>query len=258
MSSSSAVSMKGVWKKYSRDVMFHRSLREDIVNLFSSRRNKQLGASDFWALQDFSLQVYPGEAIGLYGHNGAGKSTVLKLLSGVTEQTTGTIDINGRIAPLIEVGAGFHPDLTGRENVFINGAILGMRLSQIRDRFDSIVKFSELGDFIDMPVKKYSSGMYIRLAFSVAIHSDADVFLIDEVLAVGDVDFQTKCLDRVRGLIRKGKALVLVSHNLNLLKSVSSEVVFLEKGRVVSSTKHSKIVYAAKERTFDCRGKINV
>lgn len=203
--------------------------------VFSLRQNKQLGKDDFWALQDFSLSVSSGEAVGIYGHNGAGKSTVLKLLSNVTQPTSGTIDLNGRVAPLIEVGAGFHPDLSGRENVFVNGSILGMRLTQIKERFDSIVAFSELGDFIEMPVKKYSSGMYLRLAFSVAIHSDAEIFLIDEVLAVGDVDFQKKCLERVRVLIDSGKALVLVSHDLKLLQSISSEVLFLEKGRLVSS-----------------------
>ena len=238
MSSDTRIKMEHVWKKYSRDVIFHRSLREDIMAVFSLRQNKQLGKDDFWALQDFSLSVSSGEAVGIYGHNGAGKSTVLKLLSKVTQPTSGTIDLNGRVAPLIEVGAGFHPDLSGRENVFVNGSILGMRLTQIKERFDSIVAFSELGDFIEMPVKKYSSGMYLRLAFSVAIHSDAEIFLIDEVLAVGDVDFQKKCLEKVRGLIDCGKALVLVSHDLNLLQSTAQKVFFLEKGLVVNVEKY--------------------
>lgn len=225
--------MDGVWKKYSRDTIFHRSLREDMLNIFSRRFNNELGANDFWALSDISLVIAPGEAVGLYGHNGAGKSTILKLFSGVTFPTRGTFSVRGRVAPLIEIGAGFHPDLTGRENIFINGAIIGMKLQQIREKFDSIVAFSELGDFIAMPVKKYSSGMYLRLAFSIAIHSDADIYLIDEILAVGDAEFQKKCLERIKELLAAGKTLVVVSHDLALLQSLMMRVVFLDHGRIL-------------------------
>lgn len=232
MSSEPALSLENLWKKYSRDAVFHRSLREDFLSLFNRPGGKGLRGNDFWALRDISVRIDEGDAVGLYGHNGAGKSTILKLLSGVTYPTCGTLQVNGRIAPLIEIGAGFHPDLTGRENIFINGAILGMRIPEIRRKFDSIVAFSELGEFIQMPVKKYSSGMYLRLAFSVAIHSEADIYLIDEILAVGDVDFQAKCLDRIRKLTSAGKTLVVVSHDIRLLRSLMGRIIHLNHGEI--------------------------
>ena len=225
--------MNNVSKKYSLDVMFHRSLREDMMRLFRNRGGG-LQENEFWALKDVSFSVRRGEAIGIYGHNGAGKSTILKMLAGITQPTFGTFLIQGRVAPLIEIGAGFHPDLTGRENIMMNGAILGMKIPEIRQKFNSIVEFSELGSFIEMPVKKFSSGMYLRLAFSIAIHSDADVYLIDEIISVGDSEFQSKCISKIQELKSRGKTLIIISHSLDLLKQLTSSIVFLEKGHVVT------------------------
>lgn len=232
MSSKSILSMRNVWKKYSRDVMFHRSLREDIMRLFRREQRDDLGTNEFWALKDISFSLRRGGSIGFYGHNGAGKSTILKLLAGVTQPTVGDLDVRGTVAPLIEIGAGFHPDLTGRENVMMNGTILGMKIGDVRKKYESIVDFSGISQFMDMPVKKYSSGMYLRLAFSIAIHSNADIYLIDEIIAVGDQEFQEKCLARVKTAKKEGKTLVVISHSLNLLKSMVDEVVFLEQGCV--------------------------
>ena len=234
MSSDAILAMEGVWKKYSRDALFHRSLREDMMRLFRSRGGEHLQENEFWALQDLSLTLQPGAAVGLYGHNGAGKSTILKLLAGVTQPTIGNLRVRGRVAPLIEVGAGFHPDLTGRENVFMNGAILGMKIPEIRAKFDSILAFSELGSFVEMPVKKFSSGMFLRLAFSIAIHSEAEIYLIDEIIAVGDADFQQKCLEKVKELREAGKTLLIVSHSEDLISKVTDRVIRLQNGKVVS------------------------
>lgn len=225
--------MSNVSKKYSLDVMFHRSLREDMMRLFRSR-GEGLRENEFWALNDVSFSVRKGEAIGIYGHNGAGKSTILKMLAGITQPTLGTFIIQGRVAPLIEIGAGFHPDLTGRENIMMNGAILGMKIPEIRQKFNSIVEFSELGSFIEMPVKKFSSGMYLRLAFSIAIHSDADVYLIDEIISVGDAEFQSKCITKIHELTSRGKTLVIISHSIDLLKQLTNRIIFLEKGQIVT------------------------
>lgn len=234
MLSDSILEMNGVWKKYSRDVLFHRSLREDMMRLFIRRGGGELQGSEFWALQDVSFSLRPGEAIGLYGHNGAGKSTILKMIAGVTQPTIGSLLVRDRVAPLIEVGAGFHPDLTGKENIFMNGAILGMKIAEIKAQFDSIVAFSELNSFIEMPVKKYSSGMYLRLAFAIAIHSKADIYLIDEIVAVGDVEFQQKCINKIIDLKQSGKTLVLVSHNLEQLTQLTDRIIYLEHGMVIS------------------------
>ncbi|WP_241426250.1 ABC transporter ATP-binding protein [Geobacter benzoatilyticus] len=228
------LTMDGVWKKYSRDAIFHRSLREDLLNVFTRRFDNVLGVNDFWALSDISLSVAPGESVGLYGHNGAGKSTILKLLSGVTHPTLGSLNVRGRIAPLIEIGAGFHPDLTAKENIYMNGAILGMKIPEIKAKFDSIVDFSELSSFIQVPVKKYSSGMYLRLAFSIAIHSEADVYLIDEIISVGDTEFQDKCIDKIIELRFKGKTLIVISHSHDLMRRVTDRIIYLEKGEVVA------------------------
>jgi ABC-type polysaccharide/polyol phosphate transport system ATPase subunit len=232
MSSEPFLDLHNVWKKYSPDAIFHRSIREDMVRMFRNSGGERLHGNEFWALREVGFSVRRGEAIGLYGHNGAGKSTILKMLAGITSPTLGTLKVQGRVAPLIEIGAGFHPDLTGRENVMMNGVILGMKISEIKNRFDAIVEFSGLGSFIEMPVKKYSSGMYLRLAFSIAIHSEADIYLIDEIIAVGDREFQEKCLNRVRMAKADGKTLVVVSHDLDLLNSIVDSVVFLEQGAI--------------------------
>lgn len=206
----------------------NRSLKE--LAMSAARRQKL--RDDFSALQDVNLSVEEGETVALLGFNGSGKSTLLKLISGVLRPDAGSVRTRGRVAGLIEVGAGFHPDLTGRENVFLNGAILGMSQSDIERRFDEIVAFSEIERFIDTEVKFYSSGMFLRLAFAVAVHSDPEVFLIDEILAVGDEPFQKKCLDRVRGLRDEGRTLVIVSHDLDMVARLCERGVLLEGGRV--------------------------
>lgn len=229
MSSDILIELKDVWKKYSIRETFHRSLREDLVNLFKWN-NKDLKKNEFWALMGIDLAVRKGECIGLYGPNGAGKSTILKLIASVTYPTKGEVKVTGRVAPLIEIGAGFHMDLTGRENIFINGAILGMSIKEIRSKLTDIIEFSELGQFIDMPVKKYSSGMYLRLGFSVAVHSTADILLIDEILAVGDEDFQRKCIWKIKELMKEGRTIIIVSHNRAQMEILTGKILNINSG----------------------------
>lgn len=207
-----------------------RSLKEAVVWLAKGRKGDL--SEKFHALKNVSVEVEAGETVALLGLNGSGKSTLLKHISGVMLPDTGTVKTRGRVAGLIEVGAGFHPDLSGRDNVFLNGAILGMTEQQVNDRFDEIVEFSEIGQFIDTEVKFYSSGMYLRLAFSVAVHTDPEVFLIDEILAVGDEPFQRKCIDKIQELARDGKTLVVVSHDLDLVSRICERGILLEHGNV--------------------------
>ncbi|QWW20287.1 ABC transporter ATP-binding protein [Schaalia sp. 19OD2882] len=207
-----------------------RTLKDRLVWTLTGRRDQL--SSQFRALDGVSFDVEPGDSIGLIGYNGSGKSTMLKLISGVMRPDSGTVKYKGRMAGLIEVGAGFHPDLTGRENVFLNGAILGMTKEQIEDAFDQIAAFSEIGDFIDTEVKFYSSGMFLRLAFSVAVHTDPDIFLVDEILAVGDEPFQNKCLGRIREMQEEGKSLVIVSHDLGLIRDLCNRGILLERGHL--------------------------
>jgi ABC-2 type transport system ATP-binding protein len=207
----------------------NRSLKELAV---AAVRGKDLSNS-FMALDGVSLSVDSGETVALLGHNGSGKSTLLKLISGVMRPSSGAVRVRGRIAGLIEVGAGFHPDLTGRENVYLNGAILGMDEATIRSRFDDIVAFSEIERFIDTEVKHYSSGMFLRLAFAVAVHTDPEIFLIDEILSVGDEPFQRKCIARIRELKAEGRTLVIVSHDLDMVAELCSRGVVLQSGNAV-------------------------
>jgi len=188
-------------------------------------------SKEFWAIQDLDLEVGRGEVVGLVGHNGAGKSTLLKLLSRITEPTTGSIRMKGRVASLLEVGTGFHPELTGRENIFLNGAILGMTKADIKSRFDDIVEFAGVERFLDTPVKRYSSGMYVRLAFAVAAHLEPEILIIDEVLAVGDSEFQKKCLGKMQSVADGGRTVLFVSHNMGAVRALCSRVVVLERGR---------------------------
>jgi lipopolysaccharide transport system ATP-binding protein len=187
-----------------------------------------------WALKDVSFDVQQGDVVGIIGRNGAGKSTLLKILSRITEPTSGRALVNGRIGSLLEVGTGFHPELTGRENVYLSGAILGMKKAEIDRKFDEIIAFSEIGAFVDTPVKRYSSGMYVRLAFSVAAHLEPEMLLVDEVLAVGDLSFQQKCLNRIKSLTSSGMTVLLVSHNMTAIQSSCSRAIFLDKGKVVA------------------------
>jgi lipopolysaccharide transport system ATP-binding protein len=197
------------------------------------RRDRQAAPTEFWALKDVSFEVKQGQCIGVVGRNGAGKSTLLKVLSRITEPTAGRVSIRGRVASLLEVGTGFNPELTGRENIFLNGAILGMKRAEIHAKFDEIVAFAEVEQFIDTPVKYYSSGMYMRLAFAVAAHLEADILLVDEVLAVGDAAFQNKCLGKMNSFSASGRTVFCVSHNLGVLSATCDRGIFLEKGRLI-------------------------
>ena len=207
------------------------TLKDMLVWSLTGRRGPR--RDRFRALDHVSFNIAAGETVGLLGFNGSGKSTMLKLISGVMQPSAGAVGVRGKVAGLIEVGAGFHPDLTGRENIFLNGAILGMTREEIEAHFDEIVDFSEIHEFLDTEVKFYSSGMFLRLAFSVAVHTDPDIFLIDEILAVGDEPFQKKCLDRISQLSEAGKSLVIVSHDLDLMGRFCERGIVLKKGKKV-------------------------
>lgn len=224
-----AIEVRNINKQF---VLRHtRSMKEAFVWLVKGRKGDL--SEKFHALKDVSLNVEQGETVALLGLNGSGKSTLLKHISGVMLPDSGSVGTRGRVAGLIEVGAGFHHDLSGRDNVYLNGAILGMTESEINEKFDSIVDFSEIGQFIDTEVKFYSSGMYLRLAFSVAVHTDPEVFLVDEILAVGDEPFQKKCIDKIKQLAGEGKTLVVVSHDLDLVSRICERGVLLEHGQVI-------------------------
>lgn len=224
-----AIEVRNINKRF---VLRHtRSMKEAVVWLVKGRKGDL--SEKFDALKGVSLTVEQGETVALLGLNGSGKSTLLKHISGVMRPDDGSVGTRGRVAGLIEVGAGFHHDLSGRDNVYLNGAILGMTEEEINEKFDSIVEFSEIGQFIDTEVKFYSSGMYLRLAFSVAVHTDPEVFLVDEILAVGDEPFQKKCIDKIKELAGEGKTLVVVSHDLDLVSRICKRGVLLEHGQIV-------------------------
>jgi lipopolysaccharide transport system ATP-binding protein len=197
---------------------------------------------EFWALRDVSFEVKEGEVLGIIGRNGAGKSTLLKILARITEPTRGSIELGGRVASLLEVGTGFHPELTGRENIYLNGAILGMRHAEIRGKFDEIVAFAEVDRFLDTPVKRYSSGMYVRLAFAVAAHLEPDILVVDEVLAVGDAQFQQKCMGKMGEAAKTGRTVLFVSHNMAAVEALCGRALLLEHGRVVLDGKPPAVV----------------
>ena len=235
-SGSGRIRVEGVWKKFQLGER-HDSLRDLIPSLFRAvlgrgGRNTR-GREDFWALRDVNVEVRPGQALGVIGGNGAGKSTLLKLLTRILRPTLGCCDVRGRIGALIEIAAGFHPDLTGRENVFLQGAIMGMRTAEIRRKFDQIVEFSGVSEFIDTPVKRFSSGMNARLGFAIAAHLDPDVLIIDEVLSVGDFRFQAKAFDRIQELVQRQIPVVVVSHQLDRISSLCTEAILLDRGSVV-------------------------
>ena len=232
----------------------YKTLRESLTNLFSAPWRAARGASDsrwqrlrprrekIWAIQDASFQIDRGEIVGIIGRNGAGKSTLLKLLARITEPTGGEAEIHGRVGSLLEVGTGFHTELTGRENIYLNGAILGMKRAEINRKFDEIVSFAGVKKFIDTPVKRYSSGMYVRLAFAVAAHLETEILLVDEVLAVGDTDFQKKCLGKLDDVAKTGRTVLFVSHNMSLIQKFCSRTLLLEKGRIVADGPTSQVV----------------
>ena len=226
----------------------YQTLRESLMNAVRIPFRRQGGSrartrtETIWALKDVSFQVKPGETVGIIGANGAGKSTLLKILSRITEPTSGNARIYGRVASLLEVGTGFHPELTGRENIFLNGAVLGMKRAEIARKFDEIVAFSEVEKFIDTPVKWYSSGMYLRLAFSVAAHLEPEILIVDEVLAVGDARFQSKCLNKMQDVGMKGRAVLFVSHNISAITRLCPRTICLEQGRVIDDGPSGHIV----------------
>jgi lipopolysaccharide transport system ATP-binding protein len=232
--SNTFIHAEGLSKRYHRGLQVDGGLRHSLEAFLRSplsvlRRKKE---ETFWALEDVSLEVKEGEVLGLIGRNGAGKTTLLKILSRITRPTTGWAEIHGRVGSLLEVGTGFHPELTGRENTFLSGAILGMSRREITRKFDEIVAFAELEKFIDTPVKHYSSGMYIRLAFAVAAHLEPEILLVDEVLAVGDINFQKKCLGKMGDVARAGRTVVLVSHQLNQIRRLCHRVVWIDAGGI--------------------------
>jgi len=237
--------MENVYKMFRKGQVFN-SLRDLVPALTGRMFNRQeLNAADrreFWALQDLSFEVKRGEAFGIIGHNGAGKSTALKILSRIMKPTRGKIFVNGRLSALIEVTAGFHQDFTGRENIFLHGAIMGMNKREIRSKLDQIIAFSGIEEFIDTPVKRYSSGMYARLGFSVAAHVNPDVMIVDEVLSVGDYVFQQKCVQRMKEVIRGGAAVVFVSHNLKSVAEFCHNCLVLERGRPVVQGKADQVI----------------
>ena len=228
-----AIEVRGLGKKYAIGVAWQPiELRE----ILSSPRNllrRRARSEEFWALRDLSLDIREGKVTGIIGRNGAGKSTLLKILSRITEPSTGRAFVYGSLASLLEVGTGFHPELTGRENIFLNGAILGMGRREIRAKFDQIVDFAEIGALLDTPVKRYSSGMYVRLAFAVAAHLEPRILLVDEVLAVGDAAFQRRCVGKMGELGRSGRTVVVVSHNMSLVSNLCDEVVWIDRGEVL-------------------------
>jgi lipopolysaccharide transport system ATP-binding protein len=211
-------------------------------------------ADVIWALKDVSFEVNEGEVLGIIGRNGAGKTTILKILSRITEPTSGYAEIHGRVSSLLEVGTGFHPELTGRENIFLNGAILGMRKREIEQKFDEIVAFSEIEKFLDTPVKRYSSGMYVRLAFAIAAHLEPEVLLVDEVLAVGDIAFQKKCLEKMEEVAKGGRTVLFISHNMGAIRSLCGSAVWLDNGQIVKKGPVDEVVRDYEEhqlRRFD-------
>lgn len=233
MSSETVIEFRDVWKKYSKQQVLNNSLREELVSFVTGRRRRNdLSEGEFWALREISFAVSRGECIGLHGPNGSGKSTILKLISQVTYPTRGKITVSGRVAPLIELGAGMHMELTGFENIYMNGTILGLPIRELKYKVDEIVEFSGLKDFINVPVKKYSSGMYLRLAFAIAVHSPAEIFLFDEVLTVGDEDFQERCLLKIGALLDKGKTMIVVSHDFAKLDQICTGLLGINFGEL--------------------------
>jgi len=227
------ISLNRVWKKYTKDRIFHRSIREDMVKIFSNKPEAgDLSNNEFWALQDVSLEIRKGDVLALTGPNGAGKSTILKLIARVTYPNRGNVNVHGKIAPIIELGSGFHPDLTGRENILINGVLIGMTRKEAKEKTESIIDFAEIREFIDMPIKNYSSGMYLRLAFAIAVHSDADIFLFDEVVSVGDDAFKEKCFQKIEELRSLKKTIVFVNHFQIIIDRLATRVIDIHKGRV--------------------------
>lgn len=241
-----AISVRNIGKHYRlKSGPAYQTLRDHLAGWLRFGRHMPAASGDsreFWALREVGFEITRGETVGIIGRNGAGKSTLLKVLSRITNPTEGTADIFGRVGSLLEVGTGFHPELSGRENIFLNGAILGMKRAEIRSRFDSIVSFAEVEKFLDTPVKHYSSGMYTRLAFAVAAHLEPEILIVDEVLAVGDARFQKKCLDKMEQVGRGGRTVLFVSHNMQAVTRLCPRVILLDAGRIIEDGPSHKVV----------------
>jgi len=221
-----AIEVNDIWKRYRVDYKRRISLKESLLNLGRKK-------TDFWALKGISMQIIKGEVVGIIGSNGSGKTTLLRIILGITKPTQGTVRANGRMAGLLELGAGFHQDLTGRENIYLNGSVLGLKRKEITKHIDSIIDFADIGNFIDAPIRTYSAGMYLRLGFAIAVHVDPEILIIDEVLAVGDESFQEKCLKKMGEFKKEGKTMIMVSHNLNIMAEYSNRVFCLNKGNLL-------------------------
>ncbi len=239
-----AIEVKHLWKQYRKgEKARYITLRDSLVQLPNKLfRRKGINSDLFWVLRDINLTINPGEVVGLIGRNGAGKSTLLKILSRITSPTRGTAILRGRLGSLLEVGTGFHFELTGRENIYLYGAVLGMRRSEINQKFDEIVQFAEVDNFLDTPLKHYSSGMYLRLAFAVAAHLDIELLLVDEILAVGDVAFQRKSIKKMEEVAHEGKTVIFVSHNMSTVSSVCERVVLLEGGKITADGSSETVI----------------
>lgn len=230
-----SIRVSGVWKQFGRHQTRPRTLKEFLVSLFSRTRASTASQNEpFWALKGVSFAIQPGEMVGIIGDNGSGKSTVLKLITGISKPSRGEVMVNGRVSALLELGAGFHPDFTGRENVYLNASILGLKRKEIEAKFDAIVDFAELHDFIDNPVKTYSSGMYMRLAFAIAVNVDPDILVIDEVLAVGDAPFQRKCFEQIKRFRREGKTILLVTHDPSAVRELCDRAIWIQRGSMLA------------------------
>ena len=240
------IKVKGVGKQYriGGPQAPYQTLRESVSNTVRAplKRFRRNGHETIWALRDIDFEVQAGEVVGIIGRNGAGKSTLLKILSRITEPTTGRVELYGRVGSLLEVGTGFHPELTGRENIFLNGAILGMKRTEIEQKFDEIVAFAEVEKFIDTPVKRYSSGMFLRLAFAVAAHLDPEILVVDEVLAVGDAGFQRKCLDQMKEVSQHGRTVLFVSHNMPAISRLCPRTVLLNQGNLLEDGPSNQVI----------------
>lgn len=242
-----AIRLHQVSKRFAFTPDAPQSVLETVISVFSRRRHT---SQDLWAVRDVTFDIMPGQCVGIIGRNGSGKSTLLKLIARIVQPTSGEISVRGRVSALLELGAGFHPDLTGRENIFLNASVLGLNRQETEELYDEIVAFSELDEFINMPVKHYSSGMYMRLGFSVAIHVRPDILIVDEILAVGDQTFQAKCLDRITEMKRSGTTILFISHELSNVAHLCSDVVWLDHGTVRMAGPTDRVLASYRDHLF--------
>lgn len=253
--SDTAIIVENLGKKYflgkKNTGKHYKTLQEEILSLPGKLFSKNTDSQEFWALKNISFEVKKGEVLGIIGRNGAGKSTLLKILSRITDPTEGRVDIYGRVGSLLEVGTGFHPELTGRENIYLSGAILGLKRWEIRKKFDEIVEFAEISEFIDTPAKRYSSGMYMRLAFAVAAHLEPEILVVDEVLAVGDMEFQKKCLGKMEEVSRGGRTVLFVSHNMLAIKTLCTKGLLISSGKSLHCGELNTVINSYSDSTND-------